>query len=351
MKIADKMRAFRWAGGLLALALMLPACGTEDGGMEPSGAPANGTGAPANASGATETVSRDRSSNVPYVPWQFLTAKGGTAGGATVYGGKAYFAYIRSDSTIGIIIETNLSNSGQSPTTMTLPPDIKAQYGVSLVVYNGWLYMFYIDLQRNMSMVFTADGLNWYGPGALDSDPFPGNWNCPPTPVVWNGGLTVMGCGVNGWIVELAVSGSWSTGWKVTGWDTPNNGPASYNKIGAYVWQGGLYIAWADTAHNNQLYVAHTLGFPGDWRESAVVGQQGIPSLSQVTNGQLEMVYRGNDAHIYKTFTSDGASYGQAFRDSASTTNHAPIPFENWGQTGNWVFYIGVNNGLFAVLE
>jgi hypothetical protein len=335
MNIIDRNNLLRGVGGLLALAAMVSACGTEEGGLEPNGAPPND---------ATETKSGDLLSNVPYLPWQTLTAKGGTAGGATIFGNKAYFSYIRPDSSIGLVIENNLGSNGQNPTVLTLPSYYQSNYGASLVVYNNWLYMLYIDLNRNMAMAYSTDGVNWYGPGALTSDPFAGQWTCPPTPVVWNGSLFTFGCAGSVWLLKL-------NGSTVVGQDWPNGFPSTSNKIGAYVWQGAMYAAWADSAHNNQLYIAHTGGFPSDWRISALVGQQGIPSLYPTGAGSLEMIYRGNDAHIYKTFTTDGVSFGQVYKDNASTTNHAPIPFENWNLTGNWVFYIGVNNGLFTVLE
>jgi hypothetical protein len=84
---------------------------------------------------------------------------------------------------------------------------------------------------------------------------------------------------------------------------------------------------------------------------TSLVAKSGIPALFPLANDSMQLVFRGNDSHIYHASTTDGVSYGNSTQDAASITNHAAIPFENWGAAANWVFYVGVNNELFTVLE
>jgi hypothetical protein len=47
----------------------------------------------------------------------------------------------------------------------------------------------------------------------------------------------------------------------------------------------------------------------------------------------------------------DGVSFGTEYVDTTSSTNQPPVQFENWNLSANWVFFIGLQNGLRTTLE
>jgi hypothetical protein len=277
-----------------------------------------------------------------------VTAHGGTAAGAALFGGNAYFAYIRGDSTIGIIIEHNTGYGAQSPTSYALPET--AQFGTTLIAFNGTLYLFYVDWQTHLSMMRSQDGVNWDGPWQLNSYT---QWNTPPAAVVWDNTVIVYISYACESYEQCMYQGNIS-GTSASWYPYFNNGvpPATFGRATAVAWNGTLYLAWADMLYGGQqIFIQHytdAAGWESDWTET---GKNGIPSLYPVANGQLEMIYRGTDSHIYHTYTTDGVSFGPSYKDNASTTNRSVTPFENWGSSYNWTLYVGIDNELFTVVE
>ena len=84
----------------------------------------------------------------------------------------------------------------------------------------------------------------------------------------------------------------------------------------------------------------------GNWSPETLTGKTGVPGIMQDGVGELEMVYRGTDSYIYRTFSSNGATW----KDRSSTTPQTPIPFE-WYSAADWVFYIGMNSRLYTHIE
>jgi hypothetical protein len=328
MTITRKLAVIRGTVGVLALASALSACGTEQG-------------------ETTATASSDLLSNVPY---SGLTAQAGTAGDATIFQNKAYFAFISSGN-VEILSDDNLSSTGQDghATPVSGAP---AQLGPALLALNNTLYLFYVTSTTGLlTMRTTTDGMNWSGPSTLASPP-QSNWSTPPAAVAWDGKPVVfIGSGnsnVLSCIYRYDVSGTTAT------FRTSQNGNGlvcSNARPSATVWQGALYLAWNDNySHPGQIGIQHWTD-SATWSLATYTTKNGIPGLYPVGAGGLEMVYRGTDSHINRTFSTDGTTFGTSYVDSASTTGHAPIPFSNWNLSSNWTFYIGVNNALFTVLE
>jgi hypothetical protein len=293
------------------------------------------------------TRSSDLLSHVAYVPWQTLLAKVGTAGDATIFGSNAYFAYVRPDSTIGIIFDSNLGSSGQNPSTYAIPQ--KPDYGVALLAFNGTLYLFYSTAQQPI-MQRSTDGLNWDGPWQLDpsgGDQLVG----PPAAVAYNSHPIVFypeaNCCGSPFIVQFSI---WSgtTGER----HVPGALSACYSSYrpSTTVWQGNMYLAFADNQASNQIGIVHYVN--GGWTGETLTGKTGIPGIFPVSNGTLEMVHHSlSDAHLYKTFSSNGVAFGPSQEDTASTTLRAAVPFLNTGPSSNWTFYIGTDNKLYTTIE
>jgi hypothetical protein len=329
MEIKVGTKGLRGTIALLLLTVSISACGTE-------------------GDGETETASSDLLSNVAYLPWQTLTAKSGTVGGATLFGNKAYFAYIRSDSTIGIVIDTNLGGSGQSPTSYSLPE--QAQFGTDLVALGGTLYLFYVDTNgTHLSMMTSQDGINWRGPYQLNGSV---QWNTPPSAVAWEGQVLVYisnACeSYEQCMYQANISGTSATYWGYAG--PVGVPPATFGRATATVWKGALYLAWANSNQSGQIDILHYTDSAG-WSGVTSTGKSGIPSLYPVGAGGLEMLYRSTDSHIYSAYTGDGVSFGASSENTGSTTNHAVIPFENWNLSANWFFFIGTDNKLYTALQ
>jgi hypothetical protein len=335
MNIASGSRSLRAAAALLALAVAASACGAEDDGA-PQGGP-------------TETKSSELLSNVPYATsGHMLTVRSNTAGDAALFNGKAYFAYIRADYQIGMVVESNLG-SGQSPTTYTIPTPFPYNpgYGTALLPLGNVLYLFYPS-GPTLLMHWTTDGVNWNGPYPLISLTNGENFHTPPAAVAWDGIPIVYIADVNCCAASATILRQ----------DNVNGLTASQYSIGdtrttnraaATVWKGALYLAWA--GDSGQITMQHWTDSTGWSAQTIPTGKVGVPGLYPVASGALELVFRGPDAHIYSTLSMDGVSFGNAYRDAASTTNRAPIPFKNWYSSANWVFYVGVDGGLFTVPE
>jgi hypothetical protein len=307
---------------------------------------------------ATETVSRDLLSNVPYkVNGQTLTAKAGTAGDATIFGNKAYYAYIRPDSSIGIVADSNLGSNGQNAITYGLPGP--AEFGPALLSLNNTLYLFYLSscCGNEIYMQTSTDGLNWSAASAVFSLYFQGgsfnsnSWATPPAAVAWNGQpilyIGTQNGGFTDALLQFNISGTSGSGPYVPGYWYPET-PA---RPSVTIWNGALYLAWVDSENGNQVGLMHYTSASG-WSGEILTGKYGIPGIHPLAAGALQMVYRNaSNAHIYSTFTSDGVTFSTPQEDLASTTNRQPVPFSNWNLSSNWTFYVGQNNDLFTVLE
>jgi hypothetical protein len=333
MNIAKGSGVVRGLVALVALASVASACGTEGDGQT-----------------ATETVSTSSEllSNVAYPG---LTAQNGTAGDATIFNGSAYMAFIQTNGNVGIIKDSNLGSGGQ--TASWIPLNAPAVYGAALLALNNTLYVFYIGSANGaLYMRRSTDGLNFNdGPWLLATPPET-NWTSPPTAVAWDGNPVVFidsGSGsIRSCIFQYNVSGTSAS------LHTTQNGNGivcSNARPSATIWQGGLYLAYADNGQSGQINIQHWTDANG-WSLWQPTGKYGIPGIYPVGAGALEMVYRNNsDSHIYRMFSTDGKTFGTSYEDTASTTNHAPVPFSNWNLSSNWTFYVGVNNMLFTVLE
>jgi hypothetical protein len=337
--MSTKRESMSWAGAVALLGLVgtMSACGTE--GDAPAPEP-------------TASTSSELLSNVAYVPWQTLLAKGSTAVDATLFNGKAYFAYVRSsDSNIGIIIESNLSSNGQSAATYAIPQ--KPQFGVALLALNNTLYMFY-SIGGLPMMQRSTDGLNWDGPFDIGDEADNGIWSLsgPPSAVAWDGVAVAYypeaQRGGPSYIVSFGVAPGSTTGSAYYPW-WPGNIYTNLRPT-ATVWQGKLYLAWADAQNGGQIGIQHFQDRVG-WSSETLTGKTGTPAIYPVGAGGMEMVYRGTDSYVYSTFSGDGVTFGASSKDPKSTTGHAVIPFENWNLSANWVFFMGVDNKLYTALE
>jgi hypothetical protein len=128
---------------------------------------------------------------------------------------------------------------------------------------------------------------------------------------------------------------------------------ATNRGVTAATWNGQVYVSWAGADSNNTIHIQHNslLGSISTWSANTTLADGGFPALIPLTNQTMELVFRGNDSHIYRMYTGDGVSFGAPTKDNASTTNQKPVAFMPQGASDAWVYYIGVNSGLFAVLE
>jgi hypothetical protein len=300
------------------------------------------------AEDSTDTVSSALLENNPYLQGQSLQARSGSGPGATIFQGKAFFSYVRTDSHIGIVIDSNLSNGGgQSATTYALPDT--ANFGAALFAFGGFLDLFYVGQDSNLYMKRSADGVNWSQTWALDTEGF---WLYVPSPVALNGQLALFAAAnlISGHVIfQVNISNNTISNifFTATGSGVTNRGPT------AAAWNGNVYLSWAGTDANNTIHIQHIadLGPSGTWSAMTALAEGGYPALIPLTNQTMELVFRGNDAHIYRTYTSDGVSFGAATKDNASTTNQKPIAFIPQGSLDAWVYYIGQNSGLYTALE
>jgi hypothetical protein len=328
MDMTRKLGLVRGAVGLLALASLVSACGTEEDG---------------------ETTTRAGALRVN-VPYSGLTAQAGTAGDATLFGNKAYFAFI-SGGTVWILNDDNLGSNGQDGHATPIS-GASAQFGPALLALNNTLYLFYVTSSSgSLAMRTTTDGAHWTAASNLATPP-EGLWSTPPTAVAWDGKPVVFiasgTSSILSCIFRYDVSGTTATRRN----SQNGNGLVCTNtRPSATVWQGALYLAWTDDVANpGQIDIQHWTD-AATWSLITNTGKAGIPGIYPLAAGALEMVYRGTDGHIYSTFTSDSTTFTTSVEDTASTTNHAPIPFLNWNLAANFTFYIGVNNQLFTVIE
>jgi hypothetical protein len=315
---------------LVALASVASACGTE-GDSE--------TTAP------TVSTSSELLSNVAYPG---LTAYSGSAGDATIFGNKAYLAYLTPNLDIGIVVDSDLSSSKQNAIAYTLTG--QAVFGPALLALRSTLYLFYVSGSTgSLMMRRSADGRNWDGPYILATYPAQGAWTTPPAAVAWdNNPVVFIGSGSGkSCLYQYNVSGTIANQRS-----TQNSGGmvCSNARPSATVWQNALYLAWADNGQSGQINFQHWTD-ANTWSLATPTGKTGIPGLYPVGAGGLEMVYRSSDAHIYRTFSTDGQTFGTSYQDAASTTNHAAVPFSNWNLSSNWTFYLGTGNQLYTVLE
>lgn len=288
--------------------------------------------------------------NSGYLKGQTLAARSGTsAGNAAIYHGKAYFPYIRTDSRIGIVVESDLTNGGGQSATAYGLTDL-SNYGATLFSFDGFLDLFYVGQNGNLYMRRSGDGLNWAGPWALDTEGF---WRYVPAPVALDNThlslFTVANLISGNTILEVDVNNTTVTNifFTGTGSGATNRAPA------ATIWNGQVFLSWAGSDSGNTINIRHTssLGGSGTWSPTTTLSIGGIPSLIPLTSQSMELVFRGNDSHIYRTYTSNGVSFDPVTQDPASTTNEKLSAFMPQGTSDAWVYYIGQNNGLYTALE
>jgi len=292
-------------------------------------------------------LARDASAvfnNTPFLDQygQPLIAKSQTAGDATIFRTQsdacAYFAYIRVDSSLGIIVDCNVGGGTNLRYYSLAGP---AKLGPALVSVSGTLYLFWIKSTNGHQMVQeSSDGFNWTAAMDLDPSDSP-SYVAPPAGVAWDGNAIV-------WvgqpsIFQFNVAGSWFGEYHPFVEST-------YSRPSATLWQGALWLAWVDANNGNQVGVSHWTDSTG-WYGESLSGMHGVASIYPDEEGALEMVFRGSDSHIYRTYSGDGAEWTPPIEDTASTTNHQPVQFDHYSWTQNWVFYIGIDNELFTVIE
>jgi hypothetical protein len=315
----------------------------------------SGCGAPDDQ---TEKVSGDLLQNRAYLSsGQPFKAKDGTDPGATMFNGAAYLAFIRTDGKIGVIVETNLSNNGGQSTSSYALTDA-TNYGPALIPYNGYLYLFYGSLNGQLYMRRSLDGVSWQGPWSLTS-----NSNAPsvfrPAPVVLNGQLIVYTVIANCGTFTCPNSDYFIFQYNINSDGISASGP--YSEGGIYeqtghtpagtVWNNNLYLSWAGTDDSSPIYIKHYSLATGVWSSDTIIsGNWGSPSLFPLSPSQMELVYRGNNAHIYRIYTTDGVTFSPPIEDNASTTNHSPAPFLASG-SDVWTFYVGQSDELYTALE
>src|SRR5205823_1829776 len=117
------------------------------------------------------------------------TAQAGPAGDATIFGNKAYFAFI-SGGNVWIVNDDNLSSSGQNGHA-NIVTGATAVLGPALLALNNTLYLFYVtSTSGSLTMRTTTDGVHWSGSSSLASPPET-VWSTPPAAVAWDGNPVV----------------------------------------------------------------------------------------------------------------------------------------------------------------
>jgi hypothetical protein len=333
MHIPSGQSAVRRFAGLLAIAASLSACGAEED------------------SGGTETVTSKLEINVPYVVNnQTLTARSGTAGDATLFNNQAVMAYIRPDSTIGIVVDSSVATDDRNALTYGLPGP--AQYGPALLALNGTLYLFYVQTGTHgrLMMQRSTDALHWDNPIFAD-----GTWGAggptyvtPPVAVAWDGIPIVFVAqsfsSTPPQLIQFNINGN-SSSWFFNATEYTRARPS------ATVWKGALYLAWVDAQSSGQVGIRSWTDATG-WSGETLTNKTGIPAIYPTALGNLEMVLRAGDSHIATAVSSNGVTFSQTIEDNRSTTNHAAVPFVHIGNSDyNWVFYVGVDNELFTVFD
>ena len=345
MNTTRGLGSLRTVGALLVLTSLAAACGAV-GDVAPTGEAPQGS--------ATETIPSALLQNVPYKTLgqvgQMLTAKGATAGDATIFNNKAYMAYIRPDSSIGIVVDNDLTGKSQvGALYYSIPPVCTPGYGPALLALNNTLYLFY-PCGVAMMMATSTDGTNWSHPtDILDLSTGARTFSTPPVAVAWDGHPVLFAgqktSSTRSILRRYDVSGNTASERGIT------TVVGSDNRPSATVWQGQLYLAWADSYYGNEIGIAHWNDTTG-WSQETLTQKVGIPGIIGSTY-EMELVFRGTDSHIYHALSTDGSLFGPAYVDSASTTGHQPVPFYNNNGTSaaSWVFYIGVDLGLFTIVE
>jgi hypothetical protein len=249
-----------------------------------------------------------------------------------------------------MVVENDVTNDGvQNPTTYAIPTSVPVVVGPGLAVSsdNTTLYLFFItpdnNVCNNMWVKTSTNGTTWSASTWIDGAHM---WVTPPAVVAWDGQAAVF-AGYQTPSGNTLGQFTWYPG-SPAGPPITNHWSPSSARPTATIWQGALYLAWAS---NGTIYTKHFTDSAGWSPLTSLVAKSGIPALRPLANGTMQLVFRGNDSHIYHASTWDGVSYGNSTQDAASTTNHAAIPFQIYGAAANWVFYVGVNNMLFTKLE
>jgi hypothetical protein len=314
--------------------------------------------------GATDPVNIALLQNYPYISGGPTYQAAGTNVGATMFNGKAYLAFVRTDQKIQIFAESDLgNNTGQSVTNTVFTDTSNA--APSLIAYNGYIYMFYVGQNQHFYLKRSADGTNWGT--TVDIDPGEGgSFAYRPAPVVFQSTLTVFvtwtwGDG-NSYIFQYYIG---SNGLLAGGpFNTINSGQAvsctfgggcnseyTHAAPGAAAWNGNLYLAWAGATTSRPLLIKHFDPNIGQWSsDTSISAQNGIPSLFSLPT-KMELVYFGNDNHLWRTYTTDGTTFTGTTRDNASLPYGPPAPFLAYGASDVWVFYKGMNGQLYTALE
>ncbi|HWA97468.1 MAG TPA: hypothetical protein VG713_03210, partial [Pirellulales bacterium] len=261
-----------------------------------------------------------------------LQTHGGTDPWGTLFGSAAYFSYVRTDSKIGIIVETDLGNgTGQNATTYNFSDTTNG--GASLVSYNGLLWMFYFGMNHQLYMRRSSTGAagSWDGPYQLS-----GSGQFTPAPVVWNDTLYLYSAEV----CTPGCNGSEILQGHMSGAQYIADGSINEftnNTVTAASWNGLLYVSWAGTDSDNPIYIKHYDSYFGWSSPYNIPNNWGRPAFFQVGDGDLAIAYRGSNGHIYRVYTNDGMNFTSPIGDNASTTNQTPIPFMQWFASDLWV--------------
>jgi hypothetical protein len=314
---------------------------------------------------ATAPVNIALLQNYPYISGGPTYQAAGTNVGATMFNGKAYLGFVRTDQKIQIFVESDLgNNTGQSVTNVVFTDT--SNTAPSLIVYNGYIYMFYVGQNQHFYLKRSADGTTWGTTVDLDQSDG-GHFLYRPAPVVFESTLIVF-VGYNlsyantNYIFQynigsdgLSASGPWSTTTAGQRFECFSNNTCNCETSnfasGATVWNGILYLAWAGATSGRPLFIKHFDPNIGQWSgDTSISAQNGIPSLFPLPT-EIEMVYYGNDNRIWRTYTTDGTTFTGTTRDNSSLPYGPPAPFLAYGASDVWVFYKGANGQLYTSIE
>jgi hypothetical protein len=204
--------------------------------------------------------------------------------------------------------------------------------------------LIYVDSNRHLVVRRSGDAVNWDAPSVIDGTSVV-SYQPSAVPVDKLGVLHVFAVRNGNSVYEVSWNG-------VNGFNAVDTGEFSNHGPYAVFWNSQFYLTWAGTASNNPIYIKH--GGKDGWSPATLVsGNFGYPALFPIGAGLMEMVYRGNTARIYHTYTTDGVSFGPVGVDNASATNFTPIPFMGTSDAHNsaWVFYTGQNSQYYTMVE
>lgn len=298
----------------------------------------------------TDTVNSALLQNSPYLsggtgssPFQ---THGATDVGAAMFNNLAYLAFVRTDSKIEIIQEQNLgNNTGQSTFKYNLSDT--CAYGPQLVSFNGFLYLFYVGMNRHLYMKRSSDGINWAQTVEWDSTP---TWEYRPATAVYNGQLYVFVAIPDQNQVDVLKEFILNSDGVTPSLQTTFPTVFTSHTPAAAAWNGKLYLFWSMSAGGGIVMKSFTP--TGGWTIARTLSWVGQPSLFALAANQfLDLILTGSDTHLYHVPMFSNETFGTLVQDPGSFSNHPPAPFYSDDGTHVWVFYPGTNSQVYTARE